>query len=76
MLESIYNVLKTIGDFFGTVGEWIVNLVKDIVKLVELTANAVGNIPKYLSWLPAPVLAIALVIFSIVVLYKVLGREG
>lgn len=75
MLDSIFNILKQIGDFFTSVGQFIVKLFNDLVYVIELVGDTVADIPKYLGWLPSELLALLLPIFAIVVVYKVLGRD-
>lgn len=63
--DAIWAVLETIGDF-----------INDLLFVIELLGKAVLNLPTYISWLPSPVIALIIGCFSIVVIYKVLGREG
>lgn len=56
--------------------DFLIGFIEDIVYVVKLTAEFAVNIPDYFAWLPAPVLATVVSIFAIVVIYKVLGREG
>ena len=76
-------MLSTIKDFFlglanviSSLIDFIISLVEDIVYVVKLCGSFVAKIPAYFSWLPASVLALIITIFSIVVIYKILGREG
>ena len=75
-MESIKEYLISIGEFFTSIYDFVISFFEDIVYLIKLTAAFVAKIPDYFSWLPAPVLAIIVSIFAVVVLYKVLGREG
>lgn len=75
MLSSIYNILKSIADFFTSVVSFVLNLVSDTIYVVGLLAKAIVDIPKYLSFLPPVILAVLISTFSIVVIYKILGRE-
>lgn len=74
--------MKAITDFLGGIGSGLMMIVdfaisffEDVAYIIKLTAEFVVKIPEYLSFLPAPVLAIVVSIFSVVVIYKVLGRE-
>lgn len=76
-------MLKTIADFFlGIVDvitsliDFVVGLIQDIAYVVKLTGSFVIKIPLYFGWLPSSVVAIVVTIFAIVVIYKILGREG
>lgn len=44
--------------------------------MVKLLAGYVAKIPDWFDWLPAEVLYILLAIVAVVVIYKILGREG
>lgn len=76
MLQSIFNVIKSIGDFFVTMFSWVSSGVKQLVGLVLLLGKAVLAIPSYISWIPFSVVAVITVMITVAVLYKVLGREG
>lgn len=56
--------------------DFLIGFIEDIVYVVKLTGQFVLNIPDYFAWMPAPVLATVVTIFGVVVIYKVLGREG
>ena len=65
LTDALWAVLEVIGDF-----------INDMVWTFEVLGKAVIHIPTYISWLPEPIIALIVGCFSIVVLYKVLGREG
>ena len=67
--ESIFNIIKSLVDF-------VIGIIDDIVYLVQLTGRFLMQIPSYLGWLPSSIVASLVAIFTIVVLYKILGREG
>lgn len=75
MLSSIYNILKSIADFFTSVVSFVLNLISDLIYVVGLLGKSIIDIPKYLSFLPPVILAVLVSTFSIVVIYKILGRE-
>ncbi len=76
MFEFIGNLLQNIVTFFSSVWDFILNLINEIVFLVQSLAKVVVTIPSYFTWLPSGVLATLLVIIAVVVIYKVMGREG
>lgn len=76
-------VLETIKDFFLSTADVITSLVgfgvgmiTDLVYVVKLCGSFVLKIPVLFSWLPTPAVAIIVSIFAVVVIYKILGREG
>lgn len=76
MLDSIKEILFNIGNFFTSVYDFFLKLCKDIVFIVKATGKALTAIPDLFSWLPAPILSIILVAFGVIVIYKIMGREG
>lgn len=56
--------------------DFLISFVNDLIFVVDLTARFVINIPSYLNWLPSQCLSVIIIAFSVVVIYKILGREG
>lgn len=75
-MRTIIKFFKGLAKVIGGLVDFAIGFIGDILYLVQLTAEAVASIPSYFSWVPPPVLALLLTIFSVVVLYKILGREG
>lgn len=75
-MGALTDFLLGIGEGLLAVVTFVIDFFKDIAYLIKLTGEFVLKVPDYLSWLPAEVLALIVSIFTIVVLYKVLGREG
>ena len=75
-MDSIKDYLISIGEFFSSIYDFVIDFFEDIAYLVKLTGEFVAKIPEYFAWLPAPVLAAIVSLFAVVVIYKVLGREG
>lgn len=76
MLETIKDFLVGIGDMFVSLWEFVIGFFEDIAYIVKLTGQAVLHIPDIFSWLPAEMVALIVVIIGVVVVYKVMGREG
>lgn len=72
----IIEALQGIFDFFRMLFEFVIEFFNDVVYIIRLTAQFVARIPSYFSWLPSEVVALIVSIFAVVVIYKVLGREG
>lgn len=76
MLETIKNILFSIGDFFTSIYEFVIGLFEDLVFIIKACGKVLSFIPNAFSWLPAPILALIIAIFGVVVIYKIAGREG
>lgn len=75
-MDAIIGFFSGIAGLISSAVEFLIGVLGDLVYLVKLTGKAVLAIPSYFSWLPAPILALLTTIFAVVVLYKILGREG
>lgn len=76
MFEWISNVLSDIANFFSTVWDFIIHVFQEIVYVIQLLGTVIANIPSYFTWLPASVIALLILGIGIVVIYKVVGRDG
>lgn len=75
-MQAILDFLKSVVDTVTFLIDFVIGTIKDIVYLIQLTAKFAANIPAYFSWLPSELMTFVALIFTVVVLYKVLGREG
>lgn len=70
------SLLQSIADFFVAIFEIVMGLIRDIVQMVKMLGEFVGKIPDLFGWLPPAAVSLIVVLFSVVVIYKVIGREG
>lgn len=75
-MSALIEFFRGIGSAIVTVIQFVINLFKDLVYMIELLVTVVLNIPNYFSWLPSELITLFIVIISVVVMYKILGREG
>lgn len=75
-MQAILDFLKSVVDTVTFLIDFVIGMIKDIVYLIQLTAKFLANIPSYFSWLPGSFATMIVLLFGIVVVYKVLGREG
>lgn len=75
MLSFISDVLSSIANFFVSVWNFIINLIEDIVYVVKLAGEVIGEIPSFFTWMPPAVLALLVALLGIVVVYKVINRD-
>lgn len=66
--------LTSISDFFSAIGGIILNLVNGLVYLVTLIPQAMTYITVSLGYMPAPLLAFAMAILSLCIVYLIIGR--
>lgn len=75
-MKEVLAFLQTIVDAISTAIDFVVDFLADIVYIIELTGKTLLEIPSYFGWLPTAAVGILITIFSIVVIYKITGREG
>lgn len=75
-MQTIVDFLSSIGNVIVTAYEFLVDTINGVVYVVRILAYFVGNIPYYFEWLPSEFVTIVVMIFSVAVVYKILGREG
>ena len=56
--------------------DFLITIIEDLVYVIQLTAEALVEIPTYLGWMPSIAVSALVTLFRIVIVYKVLGREG
>ena len=74
MLDSIFQILRNIGDFFVSIGEFIVDFFSDLAYFVEFLGTSIAEMPVYLSWLPTSFIAAISSAVAVVVVLRILGR--
>lgn len=75
-MQAIIDFFKAISDGVSAALGFLLSFIEDTVYVIQLTGEFVAQIPSYLGWLPSSVLAVVVSIFAVVVIYKILGREG
>jgi len=75
-MDGLISFFEGIGNAIVSAFQFLISLVSDIVYMIQLTGKFLAQIPSYFSWIPAEITALLVVLFSVVVIYKILGREG
>lgn len=75
-MDGLIAFFEGIGNAIVSAFQFLISLVADIVYMIQLTGKFLAQIPSYFSWIPAEITALLVVLFSVVVIYKILGREG
>lgn len=75
-MGGIIEFFQNIADGVVAAVQYLGDLLSDIAYMITLVGSFVAKIPNYFSWLPSTVVALIVMAFTIVVVYKILGREG
>ncbi|MBQ9839097.1 MAG: hypothetical protein IJO56_06390 [Oscillospiraceae bacterium] len=75
-MQGILNFFQGIGDAIVAVIDFVISFFADIVYLIQLLGKALASLPGYIDWLPPEMVTLLIVLIGVVVIYKILGREG
>ena len=75
-MQVLIDFFKGVGNAITSIIDFVIGFFEDLVYMIKLLGQVIVNIPSYFSWLPAEVVAILVLIIGVVVVYKILGREG
>lgn len=73
---GLLDFLSGIADGIVAVFDFIISFFKDFMQFLQLLATMPAKLALWLSWIPGEIFALLAVLFGIVILYKILGREG
>lgn len=75
--------MGAIVDFFIAISEpvlvlidWVTGFIADIAYMIAMLHAFMSYIPSFFAWLPASISVFIITAFTIVIVYKVIGREG
>lgn len=72
VIDLLGQLVELILSFFDVVFSFL----SDIEYAMKMCVSVVAQIPSAFVWLPEHMLSLVCVAFGVVVVYKVLGREG
>lgn len=75
-MEDILDMLEGFIDMIMSLVDWVWFLINEVVYLVELLNSILANIGTYLGWMPLTMSSVIVLILGVVVIYKIMGREG
>ena len=75
-MDAVVSFFKGIGSAIVSAFDFIISFFQDLIYIIQLLGKFLSQLPSYFSWLPGDILALLLTLFAIVVVYKILGREG
>lgn len=61
-------------EFFDSISSFFESFITYTKQLFETVTDAVTRFTEYISWLPAPLLAVAGIILVLLVIFRILGR--
>lgn len=75
-MTSLIEFFKGFAEAIVVAFDFLISFFEDTVYVIKLLGKFILQIPSYFSWLPAELLIILSSIIALVVIYKIMGREG
>lgn len=72
----IGNILGTLADLVSDVVQFFITIYRDLVYITSLIREIPSFLSSFLNVFPIPVITLFSLTLTIVILYKVVGREG
>ena len=74
-MSAIINFFEGIGNVITAVIDFIISFFGDLVWIIKTLIWCVGQIPSLFSWIPGEVSSVLMIIVSVAMIYKIMGRE-
>lgn len=75
-MNAINSFLSGIGDAIVKAWQFVLAFFRDFMQFLELLTKMPEILANVLSWIPGEIWISLSMLFGIVILYKILGREG
>lgn len=75
-MSAISNFFSSLGELLGAIGQWFIDTLLDLWYAVSMMIDFSLMLPQVFRWLPASAVLVMTMTFAIVIVYKILGREG
>lgn len=72
---GIISAIKEFFEFIVNLVKFLIQLIKDLIMAIDMLKDVVVKLPDYLNFLPSTVVALFVACLSVVIVYKVLGRD-
>lgn len=75
-MQALIDFFSGFADLLYAAGQFLIGVILDLVYVVGLLGSLMVKIPDMIGWLPSACISLTVTVFSIVLIYKILGREG
>ena len=75
-MQAILDFFTGLWSVITSLIDFVIGIIQDLVYVIQLTGSFLIQIPTYFGWLPSAYVTLIVTIFGVVVIYKILGREG
>ena len=75
-MDAVVSFFEGIGNAIISIFDFVISFFADLIYVIQLLGKVVLSIPGYFGWMPSSISSLLITLFAIVVIYKILGREG
>lgn len=75
-MTALVDFFKGFADIVSSLVNFVIGIIQDLLYVIGLLGSLVIKIPDMIGWLPSACITLTVTLFSIVLIYKILGREG
>lgn len=75
-MGGVFDWLGGLTDLLWSLGQFVIDIILDLVYVVGLLGSLIIKLPDMIGWLPSACISLTVTTFGIVLIYKILGREG
>ena len=75
-MGALIDFFKGFADIISALVDFLYNTILDLIYVIALLGSLMAKIPDMIGWLPSACISLVVTTFAIVLIYKILGREG
>ena len=75
-MQAIFNWLQGFTEIIGSLVNFVIDIVSDLLYVITLLGSLLVKIPSMVGWLPSACITLVVTLFAVVLIYKIVGREG
>lgn len=75
-MQAIIDFFKSFAEIVSSLVDFVIGIVQDLLYVIQLLGSLIVKIPQMIGWLPSACITLVVTLFAVVLIYKILGREG
>lgn len=75
-MQAIIDFFKSFAEIISSLVDFVIGIVEDLLYVIQLLGSLIVKIPNMFGWLPTACISLVVTTFGIILIYKILGREG
>lgn len=75
-MQALIDFFKSFAEIISALVNFVIGIIQDLLYVISLLGSLIVKIPDMIGWLPSACITLTISIFGIVLIYKILGREG